>query len=205
VNQRRDSPFTKTACRVGTGPGLRLGVRSERVSIYLLTGPSASGKTTAARLLAQRFDRGVHVEGDLFRRSIVSGRADITPELTPEALQQLRLRYRLAAAATDTYFDEGFTVVFEDVIAGELLPECASFVRGRPLHVVVLLPSIDVLAKRQEARERSGYGHWSVEQLYAVFADATPRLGAWLDTSNQTPEQTVDEILVRTANGQLSG
>ena len=89
--------------------------------VYLITGPMAAGKTTVARLLASRFPRGVHVEGDLFRRSIVSGREEVTPELRPEAMEQLRLRCRLAAAAADIYAEAGFTVALEDVVAGPLL------------------------------------------------------------------------------------
>jgi adenylate kinase family enzyme len=71
-------------------------------AVYLITGPMAAGKTTVARLLAEQFERGVHLEGDVFRRSIVSGREEMTPEQAPAALEQLRLRYRLAAAAADT-------------------------------------------------------------------------------------------------------
>ncbi|WP_249019480.1 zeta toxin family protein [Conexibacter sp. S30A1] len=41
--------------------------------IYLITGPMAAGKSTVARLLAARFERGVHLEGDVFRRSIGAG------------------------------------------------------------------------------------------------------------------------------------
>jgi chloramphenicol 3-O-phosphotransferase len=175
------------------------------VAVYLLTGPSASGKTTVGRLLAQHFQRGVHIEGDLFRRSIVSGRHDMTPDLMPEALDQLRLRYRLAAAAADAYSEEGFTVVLEDVIAGEFLPECGALVKSRPLHVVVLLPSIEVLAARDASREQTGYSQWSMEQLYAAFADDTPRVGAWIDSSDQTPDETVDEILARTDRAQPTG
>jgi GrpB-like predicted nucleotidyltransferase (UPF0157 family) len=81
----------------------------------------AAGKTTVARLLAARFARGVHLEGDFFRRSIVRGREEMTPELSPAALDQLRLRYRLAAAAADTYAEAGFSVALEDVVAGPLL------------------------------------------------------------------------------------
>ncbi|MGN6378389.1 MAG: zeta toxin family protein, partial [Gaiellales bacterium] len=85
--------------------------------IYLITGPMAAGKSTVARLLASRFERGVHLEGDVFRRSIVSGRKEMTPDALPEAVGQLLLRYRLAAAAADAYFDAGFSVALEDVAA----------------------------------------------------------------------------------------
>ncbi|MER7129260.1 hypothetical protein [Streptosporangium saharense] len=33
--------------------------------------------------------------------------------------------------------------------------------------------------------------------LDAVLRERTPRLGLWLDTSEQTPEETVEEILAR--------
>jgi chloramphenicol 3-O-phosphotransferase len=168
------------------------------MTVYLLTGPSASGKTTVAALLARRFPRGVHVEGDVFRRFVVSGRQEMTPDATPEALDQLRLRYSLAAAAADAYANEGFTVVLEDVIAGAFLSECTELVRTRPLHVVVLLPSVEALAARDSARTGSGYDRWQIQELHAAFSDGTPRVGVWLDSSEQTPEQTVDEILART-------
>jgi cytidylate kinase len=82
-------------------------VRRNGQAVYLISGPSASGKSTVGRLLAERFAHGVHLEGDFFRRSIVSGRHEPTPDLSPAALEQLTLRYRLAAAAADTYFDSG--------------------------------------------------------------------------------------------------
>jgi chloramphenicol 3-O-phosphotransferase len=173
-------------------------------AVYVVTGPSAAGKSTAGRLLAARFERGVCLEGDVFRRSIVSGRHEMTPEQTPEALAQLRLRYRLTAAVADAYFDDGFTVVVEDVVAGPLLAEFAELLRSRPLHVVVLLPTAETLASREEAREENGYHSWSIAALHAGFAEETPRLGLWLDTSKQTPEETVSEILARTAQSLVA-
>jgi uridine kinase len=75
------------------------GEHQER-AVYLITGPMAAGKTTVARLLTARFERGVHLEGDFFRRSIVTGRAEMTSDPSPEALEQLRLRYRLGAISS---------------------------------------------------------------------------------------------------------
>jgi hypothetical protein len=123
----------------------------------------------------------------------------MTPEASHEAMEQLLLRYRLAATAADMYAEAGFTVVLEDVVAGEMLPSVAGFVRSRPLHLVVLLPRLEIVAARNRARATDGYQQWSLDALYDLFETETPRVGLWLDTSEQTPEQTVDAILETTA------
>jgi GrpB-like predicted nucleotidyltransferase (UPF0157 family)/predicted kinase len=166
--------------------------------VYLITGPMAAGKSTVARLLASRFPRGVHLEGDLFRRSIVTGRQEVGPELRPEAMEQLRLRYRLAAAAADTYAEAGFTVALDDVVAGPLLADYRAMIRWRPCHVVVLLPSLEAVAEREAGRREKGYGAWTIDELYEGFVSDTPPIGTWLDTTAMTPDETVDEIVART-------
>jgi predicted kinase len=167
---------------------------SDAPAVFVISGPMAAGKTTVARLLAARFEHGVHLDGDAFRRNIITGRVEATPNLTPEAIEQLQLRYRLAAAAADGYAEAGFTVVYEDVIAGQFLAEVETRILSRPLHVVVLLPQLEALETRAAARESYGVG-WSIRELYDGFAKESPRIGTWLDTSDLTPEQTVDAIL----------
>ncbi len=164
-------------------------------AIYLITGPMAAGKSTVAPLLASRFARSVHLEGDVFRRSIVSGRVEMRPDGSPDELEQLRLRYRLAASAADTYFESGFTVVLEDVVAGPLLEEYRTLIRGQPCHVIVLLPSVEVVAARDAGRGETGYTEWTAAQFYEGFVNTTPRVGVWLDTSDLTPDETVEAIL----------
>ena len=43
----------------------------ESKGIFIITGIMASGKSTVAQLLAERFQRGVHVHGDIYRKMIV--------------------------------------------------------------------------------------------------------------------------------------
>jgi predicted kinase len=170
---------------------------TERPGIYLVTGIMASGKSTVAQLLSERFEKSVHLRGDLFRRMIVNNRKEINPNLGKDEADQLLLRYRLAAQAADTYVQAGFTVVVQDVVIGPMLLDFISYIHSRPLYVVVLCPNPTVVARREEARSKKGYGNWTVEALDAVLQNETPRIGMWLDSSEWTPEQTVAEIMAK--------
>ena len=173
------------------------GERYEPAVGFVITGVMAAGKSTVAELLAQRFDRGVHVRGDVFRTMIVRGRDPITPELGDEALRQLDLRQRIAASVANDYWRDDFTVVLQDIYVGGALPNVVGRLEISPLYVVVLHPRVDVVAEREKLRDKTGYGDWDVEAFCTSFEDETPRIGLWLDTSEMSPQETVDEILLR--------
>jgi hypothetical protein len=72
----------------------------------------------------------------------------------------------------------------------------------RPRHLVVLRPTVAVVIERDHGRQRElgkvAYrsGETDPLQLDALLA-TTPRIGLWLDTSAQTPVETVQSILDR--------
>lgn len=155
----------------------------------------ASGKSTVAQLLASKMKKGVHLRGDIFRKMIVSGRADMSAQPSEEAVRQLHLRYRLAADAAKTYYDNGFSVVLQDNYYGEELTRILSMLEDYPVKVIVLCPDVEAVKRREKMREKTGYTSFSVETLYANFMRETPRIGYWLDNSEQSPEQSVQDIL----------
>ncbi len=168
---------------------------ADRHVVVLVTGISAAGTSTVSDLLARRFTRGVHVKGDIYRRMVVAGRVTSSPK--DEAWRQLRLRYRLGASTADAYFNAGFSVVVQDIVIGPILQEYVDMIDSRPLCVVVLAPEAEVVGVREAGRPKTAYrnGIDGIRDLDEEFRADTPRIGLWLDTSQQTAAETVEAIL----------
>ena len=131
------------------------------------------------------------------------GPTALAPGGSAEATAQLWLRYELSATVADGYARAGFTAVVQDVILGPDLARYVRLLHTRPRFVVVLAPHPDELTRRENGRAKKGYGDWTVPALDHTLRHDTPRLGLWLDTSRQTPEQTVAEIVARLPEAQL--
>lgn len=148
-----------------------------------------------SRLLAQRSERGAHVEADALHKFIVKGALWPNEEPREEARRQLDLRARNAAAVAARFFDEGFTVVVDDVVVGtERLATYERELAPRGFALVVLAPPLEVALARDNARgERATGGVWA--HLDAEQRKQLSHLGLWLDTARLTPEETVEAIL----------
>ncbi|HEY9291213.1 MAG TPA: AAA family ATPase [Microlunatus sp.] len=163
--------------------------------VIVITGAMAAGKSTVAELLSQQLPRTAHVRGDVFRRMVINGRVEMTPEPSAEAVRQLSLRYDLAARTADNYAAAGFDAIVQDVIIGPDLRAFIDRITNRPRYLVVLSPSVTALQWREEQRVKAGYVHFSPDALDRVLQDETAKIGYWLDSSAQTPEETVGDIL----------
>ena len=169
----------------------------------VVTGVMAAGKSTVSQLLAERFSRAVHLRGDEFRRVVVSGRVDMSPHGDPEAERQLALRHRLAAHTANIYAEAGFTVVVQDLFVGASLEPFLAQLRD-PVSLVMLAPDVSTVMRREAERTKTGYGQlWSIRDFDHKVRTETPKIGLWLDSSQQTPDETVDEIVRRLPEARI--
>jgi predicted kinase len=129
---------------------------AEDAEIWIICGNSCAGKTTTARLLAQRLPRAAHVEGDEMQRLIVSGSRWATPgdsdpltgRLTGEAGAQYALRIRNACLVAAAFADAGISAVVSDTVIHEGFESLTEVLNGRPVNFVVLRPPVAVLRQR---------------------------------------------------------
>ncbi len=167
-----------------------------RPALFIITGAMAAGKSTVAEALARRLPKSVHLRGDVFRKMIVNGAAEMGPVLSQEAIKQLALRRNLACVAARAYMQAGFSVVYQDILIGEALQHAADDLADLSPVVVVLAPRVEVLASRDEQRKKSGYhGGFPPDILARALQDETPRIGLWIDSSDMSVDAVVDSIL----------
>jgi len=163
--------------------------------LLVITGLMASGKSTVAQLLAERFTKSVHLRGDAFRRMIVNGAVEMSAQASDEAMNQLKLRYDISIQVALAYLKAGFRVVLQDNYYGEALSYIMSGFRSVNTRLFVLNPTLETIKRREAQRNKNGYHLYDIQALYNAFQRTTPRLGCWIDNSLQSPEETVIEIL----------
>jgi chloramphenicol 3-O-phosphotransferase len=164
--------------------------------LIVVTGVMAAGKSTVARLLAQRYPRGAYIEADSLQRMIVSGGVWVGEPGEPagEVERQLRLRLKNMCLLGRSFFESGFTAILDDIIIGERWPQIQEELRGLPFSLVVLAPQVEAVLQRDQERAQTTQGKAWAEYLDRELRQTMTGIGFWIDSSAQTPEETVDAI-----------
>jgi predicted kinase len=163
--------------------------------LFLISGIPGSGKTTVARMLAQRFPSAAHIEGDEVQNLIVSGGLHPQEEPADEAARQLRLRTRNVSLLADSFARAGILPIIDDtVVERQRARDYVADLEARPLRLVLLCPPLEVALGRDATR-----GYKQVGQIWRHLDEVMRRemvgLGLWLDNSQLAPADTVDAIL----------
>lgn len=170
----------------------------------IVTGPAASGKTSVARLLADRSDEpSVHLQGDDFFRSLKIGRlrgweAGSTP--------QHEVVFDAIANAARAYANGGYFVVLDSLIRPRYLDIVVDVIKADDIHLdfVVLRPTFSEVQTRSGEREANQrHGGDVLEDLYGAFLDLGPLESHVIDNTTFDVNQAVETILSRIANREL--
>jgi AAA domain len=135
-----------------------------------VTGPPGAGKSTVARVLAERFEPTVLLDGDAFYGFLRRG--TVAPWL-PEAERQNTVVTQAAAAAAGRYASGGFTTVYDGVVGPWFLPDFTAATGLDRLGYVILLPSIERCLAGVTTRHDHGFtDEAATRRMHQQFAAA---------------------------------
>tara|TARA_Y100000310_G_scaffold89035_1_gene86162 strand:+ start:1076 stop:1600 length:525 start_codon:yes stop_codon:yes gene_type:complete len=168
----------------------------KKTIVCIITGPCGAGKSTLARYLAKGTKRSVHIDVDHLRDMIKNGCANPTI-YTGESKKQVDLATKNTCDLANNFLKNRFNVFIDDIL--ERKQQVIDYTKGLKnynLHIFLLLPNKEVLAKRDIGRNKENVMGKRALELHDIFTKRMPE-ERWhvLDTSNHSLEQTKKEII----------
>ncbi len=163
----------------------------------LITGAPGAGKSTVSRLIAQQLSRSALLDAHVVATMVVSGYVWPLGEPADEAARQVQLLNTNLCALADNFAGAGFTPVIDLVVPSrDDLDVFRTALTSRHLLFVVLDPGSDTCRHRNQIRApQEQFFFEGYEELRVSMRKGFGDLGWWFDTSDLTPEQTVEQIL----------
>jgi predicted kinase len=170
---------------------------TQNLKVIVLTGTCGSGKSTIAGLIASRAEWCRVSEDDIWPRHFGKNRGAFgtAEHRQKRGVVHCEVLDRVHAARRDR-----FNVVIDATIH-EAPPEALEEYRamfasaGIEWHLVVLHPRVDVAVARDASRGRGSLGAMRAAELHSKFNGHVIPAGRFIDTSDESPEVTVERVL----------
>lgn len=106
--------------------------------------------------------------------------------------RQMELRRRNIRLLADSFGDDGFDVVIDDVVVNRVALATYDAL-SCPAQLVVLAPTLDVVRRRDAERHKQVFEMWN--HLDLELRTELAGMGRWIDSSALSVEETVNAIL----------
>jgi tRNA uridine 5-carbamoylmethylation protein Kti12 len=174
-------------------------------SVLILTGAPGVGKTTTARILAERRDRAVHLGSDVFFEFIRSGYVE---PWRPESQVQNEIVMRSVADATAAYAAGGYHTIVEGIVIPgwfyEPVRNRLQALGHRVAYAVLRAPLATCAARAEDRATQPLADPEVVGQLWHQFADLGPLERHAIDIGTDGPETAADQISRRLEDDSLT-
>jgi predicted ABC-type ATPase len=171
-------------------------------SLIVVSGPPGAGKSTVARLLAERAEPSVLVEGDAFFGFLAAGR--IEPWLSGSHPQNTVVT-EAAASAAGRFATGSYFTVYDGVVGPWFLPTFLKASGLSEFNYVLLLPSVERCVRQVD--ERVGHGFIdepATRQMHREFSSATIATRHVISEPMGPVEETVERIQAAAQRGELT-